>query len=148
MHNMTIDRTGPEAAQCFINWWAAIHSPLRDANMTKFILALVFVVCTSPVFACESPDAEWSMILQSKKHTVKGPYTIAELESNNLIEIRETKEVLPFGYINKYWVQLKARYLPGDRFYFVHFQDGRFFVERHVLVRNDCVIGALMGAIS
>ena len=98
--------------------------------------------------ACESPDYEWAKMLNSEKHTVKGPYTIEELEKGHMIEIRETKEVLPFGYINKQWQELKAMHEEGDQFYFVHYQDGRFFVEHHVLVRNECIIGALMGSIS
>lgn len=65
-----------------------------------------------------------------------------------MVEIRETKQMLPFGYVNKEWNQLKSQYKDGDQFFFVRYVDGMFFMEQHILVRQGCIIGALMGAIS
>lgn len=101
------------------------------------------------VSACETPEQEFNRTLSSGKHTVKGPFSIEHLESANMIEIRETKEKLPFGYINKQWKELKSLYKKGDKFYFVRYESGgRYFMEQHILVREGCVIGNLMGAIS
>jgi len=115
----------------------------------KFILLLIILfLVTESAFSCDSPDHEWERILNNNKYTIKGPFTIAVLEKNNMVKIRETNEVLPFGYMNDEWNKLKAMFKSGDKFYFVRYEDNEFFMELYTLVRDKCVIGVLRGRIS
>ncbi len=65
-----------------------------------------------------------------------------------MITIRETGELLPFGYANKYWNAFKSNYQSADEIYRATHRDNRFFIEEHILVRNGCVIDSLLGEIS
>ena len=60
----------------------------------------------------------------------------------------DTGEVLPFGYSNKEWLEMKAAMQPGDEIYYLSHRDGRFFVEYHILVRDGCTIHRMRGRIS
>jgi hypothetical protein len=111
-------------------------------------IAILLLLFCSASLACKGPDYVWENTLNSEKHQVQGPFTIEELEKEHMIHIRETKQILPFGYSNKTWMKLKGLYRDGDKFFYVKYVDGHFFVEHYVLVRGECVIGALHGAIS
>lgn len=116
--------------------------------MKNILLVIILLLTAESVLACEGTDNEWARTLNSDKHTVKGPFSIEELEQKHMVEIRETKEKLPFGYVNEKWKKLKSLFKSGDKFYFVHYEDGSFFVEQYVLVREKCIIGALWVKIS
>ena len=94
----------------------------------KILISILFVIWSSGAFACKGPEYVWANTLNSEKHHVQGPYTIDQLEKAHMIEIRESKKVLPFGYINEEWENLKSMYKPGDLFFFVRYDDGRFFM--------------------
>jgi hypothetical protein len=116
-------------------------------NKISIILAFSFFV-SGQVFACDKDTPAFSEIQNSGKHTISGPFSIEKLEQEHMVEIRETKQTLPFGYVNKEWNQLKSQYKDGDQFFFVKYEDGMFFMGQHVLVRHGCIIGVLIGAVS
>jgi hypothetical protein len=81
--------------------------------------------------------------------------TAEQLERENMIPVVTGGQtiVLPFGYSNKEWMALKAKWQPGD--YFVRYQSNaalarknKLYVDGHLLVRNGCAIGFMPGAIS
>jgi hypothetical protein len=115
---------------------------------TIILIIILFAVC-SPALACEDPENDWAYILKSRKHTLKGPFTIKEMESNNLVEIYGNGKSLPFGNQNKEWVEMKNMYKSGDELYSVVFTYSRKSIEvTHFLVRGSCVIKTLIVAVS
>lgn len=65
-----------------------------------------------------------------------------------MITIRETGQVLPFGYAHKDWVSFKEEMRLGDSIYWFSHRKGRFYMDGHLLVRYGCVLRLLPGAIS
>lgn len=111
------------------------------------LLFIVLVFAATPVLACEDVNHEWAQILNSRKHTVNGPFSIEKMESNNLIRIK--KKWFPFGNQYKEWKKIKNMYRDGDKFYSVKFENSRkSIVVQHVLVRHGCVIDSIVVAVS
>jgi hypothetical protein len=94
------------------------------------------------------PHETISEITAQKGNSLRGPFSVEELEKEHMIVIRETGQALPFGYSNKAWLEMKAKMQSGDQIYFLSHRDGRFYVDYHVLVRDGCIIGHLQGWIS
>jgi hypothetical protein len=87
-------------------------------------------------------------ITAHKGNSLRGPFSVEELENKHMIVIRETGQALPFGYSNRGWLDMKAAMQSGDQIYFLSHRDGRFYVEYHVLVRDGCIIRRLGGKIT
>ena len=98
--------------------------------------------------ACSKEQPAFAELIASKYNSVSSPLNVAEIEKENMIEIRETKEVLAFGYANKQWLQFKAAIEPGDKVYFMAHTKNKFYLDGHILVRKGCVVQFLKGAIS
>ena len=114
---------------------------------TIVLIIILFSVCSSTL-ACDDPEYDWAHVLNSQ-HTLKGPFTIKEMESNNLIRIYGSRKWLPFGNQNKEWEEMKNMYENGDELYSVVFAYSRKSIEvTHFLVRNGCVIKSLIVSIS
>ena len=114
---------------------------------TIILVIILFSVC-SLTLACDDPENDWAHILNSQ-HTLKGPFTIKEMESNNLIRIYGSGRWVPFGNQNKEWEEMKNMYKNGDKLYSVVFAYSRKSIEvTHFLVRNGCVIKSLIVAAS
>ena len=149
LHNKAFNHAGPLAllgpSKASLFWARLIHR--YASKMKNPLIIILLLLVTELALACEAPEHDFSRIQNSEKHIVKGPFTIEHLEKTNMIEIRETKEKLPFGYSNKEWKELKSLYKTGDKFYFVRYESGgRYFDEQHILVRGSCIIGSLLGA--
>jgi hypothetical protein len=84
----------------------------------------------------------------SEQFTITGPFSVEELEKAHMIEIRETGERLPFGYANRFWVELKRMMQSSDEIYFVAFRDGLFYQDEHALVRDGCIVFTVPGKIT
>jgi hypothetical protein len=80
--------------------------------------------------------------------TITGPLSVEELEKTHMIEIRETGKILPFGYLNASWVELKNMMKRGDKIYFVAFRDSDFYQDSHLLIRKNCVVFVIPGKIT
>jgi hypothetical protein len=113
-----------------------------------FLLTLATLVSAASHAACSSDQPALAEIAASKNHTLSAPLSIAELESANMFKIRETGEVLPFGYGHKQWLEFKVAVAPDDKIYFMTRQSGTFYMDGHILVRNGCVMRFLKGGIS
>ena len=115
---------------------------------TTILIIVLFSVC-SPALACEGSENDWAHILTSYKHTLKGPFTIKEMESANLIRIYGDGKWLPFGNQNKEWEEMKNMYKNGDELFSVVFAYSKKSIEvTHFLVRNGCIIKSLIVAVS
>ena len=97
---------------------------------------------------CAEDQPSLEQFRAGDRHTVSAPLTVAELEASHQIKIRETGQVLPFGYANKDWLQFKAAVIPGDSIHFITQATGSFYSDGYALVRNGCVVKFLLGAIS
>lgn len=104
-------------------------------------------ICVSQPYECE-PINKIEELRTSSQFTFKGPLTVEELEKEHMVEIRGTGKFLPFGYVNKLWVALKEKMQPGDEIHFRRFQDGRFFQEDYILVRNGCILFSVLKSIN
>ena len=83
------------------------------------IVGLIFVsICNFGFAQCGPDQVSLNEILDDEKKSVEGPFTIEDLESSNMIEIRETGEVKPFGYANEKWEEPKAQLRVEDKIYF------------------------------
>lgn len=117
--------------------------------MKIIIFFIILFSACSPALACENTEDDWAQILNRRKHTVKGPFTIKEMESNNLIRIYEKRKWLPFGNQNKEWEEMKNMYKDGDELYSVFFTYSEKSIEvTHVLVRDGCIIKSIIVAVS
>lgn len=116
--------------------------------MKTIVLIIILFSVFSPALACDNPEYDWTHILNSQ-HTLKGPFTIKEMESNNLIRIYKSGKWLPFGNQNKEWEEMKNMYKNGDELYSVVFAYSRKSTEvTHFLVRNGCIIKSLIVSVS
>lgn len=100
------------------------------------------------VYANCGDRASLEDVRESNKETVSGPFSVAELERDRMIEIRHTGEVLPFGYSNQEWEKLKSLMEAGDEIFYVEHQDGMYRHSGHLLVREGCVVYFLLGFIT
>lgn len=116
----------------------------------KYLLSILMIFSCSKSWSleCVEEGKVFKTYLESEKHTVEGPFTIEQLENINMIEVRETKEVIPFGYSNKLWLEFKSKIRKGDSIYFVKLIDGKAYYGGHILVREGCIIEFLMGVTS
>jgi len=121
----------------------AYYGVIRNSSLLFLLVILILHATTA--FSCDRSEFDWSRITNSSKHKIQGPFTIEELEKKHREEIKETKAVLPFGYLNEEWTKLKSQYKSGDKFYFVRFEEKQFLVKYYVLVRDNCIIGGLSG---
>ena len=112
------------------------------------ISTLVALLISGNLLADCGGEASISEIHKSEKETLSGPFSVAELERDRMIEIRETGETLPFGYSNSEWEQLKSLMQPGDQIFHVLHQDGRYSHSGHLLIREGCVVFFLLGSIT
>ncbi len=112
-----------------------------------FMIMFALPVVAHASEPCDPHDAISEVAVQ-KGNLLRGPLNVDELEKEHSIVIRETGEALPFGYVNKAWLAMKAAMQPGDRIYFLSHRDGTFYVDYHVLVRDGCIIRRLRGKIS
>ena len=118
---------------------------MKYAPIIFFISLSSFALHSQPC----APDQESSERLQVKAGShLDGPLKISELERSNMIQVRETREVLPFGYANKEWVEFKSTIKHGDDIYFHSYRNGQFYMDRYILIRDGCVVSYLNGKIS
>jgi hypothetical protein len=94
------------------------------------------------------PHETFSEVAAEKGNSLSGPFSVEELEKENMIVVRETGQALPFGYSNKAWLGMKAAMQPGDQIYFLSHSDGSFYVDYHILVHDGCIVRRLMGKIT
>ena len=97
---------------------------------------------------CIPNEPALSELVKNKTITITGPFTIEELERENMIEVKGIKEKLPFGYGNDKWQKFKADISNNDKVYFMVKREGHFYQDGHILVRGGCVVRFLPGAIS
>ena len=119
----------------------------KEALVYKIISAAIFLLSTS-TFACDEQTPALSKFIESDKFEITGPFTVSALEKENMIEIRETGEVLAFGYAYERWVEFKAQIIEGDEIYFFINKEPGFYQDGHFLVRNGCTIDLFNGRIS
>ncbi|MGI9292825.1 MAG: hypothetical protein ACR2PS_02495 [Pseudomonadales bacterium] len=111
-------------------------------------MSLLLLSFGMPIYAC-SGDAVPFEEFESAPHVkISGPYLAGALEKKHMIQIRETGEVLPFGYAYKHWVSFKAKMKVGDKIYFYKSTKDGVFQDGYMLVRKECVIDTLPRAVS
>jgi hypothetical protein len=113
-----------------------------------FVLILAFLPARAHAGDDLSPNNRLYEISARSNTALKGPFTVAELESKHMFVIRETGLALPFGHQNKGWQEMKAIMMPGDQIYQVVIQDGIFNADYHILVRSGCAIRSLARSIT
>tara|TARA_R110001592_G_scaffold358348_1_gene663057 strand:- start:104 stop:451 length:348 start_codon:yes stop_codon:yes gene_type:complete len=102
---------------------------------------LIGLLLSAAIANADCVDSENILKLEeSSKDRIIGPFSVSRLERKNLVEIEETGEKIPFGYVNEQWVMLKSMMKEGDAIYRHKHKDGRFAAETIVLVRNNCVV--------
>jgi len=111
------------------------------------ITAFLMVAFTREVVAGERCRSLTQM-RRDEHFTITGPLSVKELEKTHMIEVRETGKILPFGYSNAEWVELKNMMKRGDKIYFVAFRDSDFYEDSHLLIRKDCVVFVIPGKIT
>jgi len=115
-------------------------------KMKNILLAIILLSISSPSLACKGTEYDWAQTLNTRKHTVKGPFNIEEMESYNLVRINKTW--LPFGNQNNEWIEMKSIFKKGDNFYTVKFEDSRWIIMQHFLIRDSCIIKIIDVAVS
>ena len=60
--------------------------------MKKLLIIILLLLVTELALGCETPDRDFSRILNSEKHIVKGPFTIEHLEKTNIIGSEKQKK--------------------------------------------------------
>jgi hypothetical protein len=111
-----------------------------------FLISLLNVEVASA--ACAPNEPAFSELVTNKTITITGPYTVDELERENMIEVRSEKEKLPFGYGYEQWLKFKAAISHDEKIYFMIKREGHFYQDGHILVRDGCVVRFLPGEIS
>lgn len=97
---------------------------------------------------CAPGRAKFDEIVADKRTTVTGPFSVDDLEKAHMIRIRETGKILPFGYNNAEWLEFKSAIRRGDKIYFEVYEEGRFYSDSHILVRDGCIVRSLWGKMS
>lgn len=127
----------------------AVHSKRYTYMMKYIILFTILIVTNAQALACKGTDYDWEQTLKSQKHTLKGPFSVDEMETNNLVRIYgKEKKSLPFGNQYAEWVKIKNMYKQGDKLYSVSFDHKKWETAQHVLVRNGCIIARIIVAMS
>ena len=118
--------------------------------MMKYIIFItILIVTNTQALACKGTEYDWEQTLDNRKHTLKGPFSVDEMESNNLVRIYgKEKKWLPFGNQNDEWEKMKRIYKNGDKLYSVSFDDAKWETSQHVLVRDGCIIATIIVAMS
>ncbi len=107
--------------------------------MRTFLLLFAVWISNSVYGDC-GESASLDEIRNSGKHTVTGPLAVFQLEEQHMVEIRETGEFVPFGYVNNEWERLKLMMQEGDTIYHVEYREGRFRTTEHVLLHKGCIV--------
>ena len=114
-------------------------------NREMFALLALWIPLLGDASAQCGPDAApLSEQLAQKGMTLSTPLDADELENGHRITIRESGLVLPFGYSNKTWLDMKKAMQAGDQLYLLAQHDGHFRMERYILVRNGCIIRRML----
>ena len=122
--------------------------------MLRAFVAACVVALALPCHAACPSDSQLSS-LRGKGVEFSKPLTVEQVEA--LLQtgpaVAEVPGIKPYGLENSGWQELKAKQRKGD--YFIQFWRGRELVERTkfymdglYLIRGDCVIGWLKGAVS
>jgi hypothetical protein len=81
--------------------------------------------------------------------------SIEQLERGHMIPVKKDGEttVLPFGYANNDWIELKGKWRKGDHFLEMKSSDKlarrkKFYMDGHALIRGNCIVGFIKGAVS
>ena len=112
------------------------------------LIILGVMICGKAVGGSECREENLSFESVLKTQSVTGPFDIVELEKEQMIVIRETGERKAFGYSNEEWEEIKSNLIEGDKIYFISLQDGHFYQDGHIVVREGCVIYFLLGIIT
>jgi len=111
--------------------------------MKKYILSVLLMLTASYAYACEDPDRrEWSPEnYNSDIYTIKGPYSVDQIEKKHTYTPAGQTESIPFGTSNKKWIKFKKTINPGDQFYNIYSEFGDDSSEKYIVVRNKCIVG-------
>jgi hypothetical protein len=71
---------------------------------------------------------------------------VAEVEAKSLAELKQAPSApqVPFGYMNRQWLELKAQMVEGDEIYAY----GSEVEGGMVLIRKGCIVYVLIGWMS
>jgi hypothetical protein len=103
-----------------------------------FVIMFAFLPALARASDDCSPNNQVSEIVARKHTTLRGPFSVEELE----------KDPLRFSAANEAWLKFKAAIKPDDQIYQVVIRDGIFRADYHILVRNGCARRTLMGSIT
>ena len=123
------------------------RQPVRALLMLGFA-CLCFASPSQAACPSNTPMPTYDQLVADKRSKLQGPLSVEELEKANMIEVRETKQKVPFGYMNEEWSQLKAAIKPGDKIHLWSFREGSYFHDGYILVREGCIVKFLPKRIS
>jgi len=90
---------------------------------------------------------------------IKGPLTLKQVEEESIKEIEQDRKdlrpdipLVPYGFINDKWNELKGKYENGDELYYFKSDpmswSGLYGREGHVLIRETRVIAMIFLSVS
>lgn len=114
----------------------------------KFYIFFTLLIFSLNAHACIKDQISISEVVANRHVELSGPFTIKTLENRNMIKIRGTNKVLPFGYANKEWLEFISDIREEDEIYFTKTINRKYYMDGYILIRNGCVINFLTGRVS
>lgn len=109
---------------------------------------LGLLIVSQHIFACNEDQPAIAELRTKPGYQFKGPLSVAEIETKQMIEISETHQMLPFGYANADWLTFKASMQAGDQIYFMVSSLKKSYRDGYALVRHGCIVHFLLGTVS
>jgi hypothetical protein len=129
-------------------------------SMSRFLIPLLVIPLATIAAGCGSGSGSGSQPIDSATNEcelvfseiaakdfneVSGPLSADQLvESQNMLEPIDSKEVMPSGDANQEWLAFKQQFLPGDEVYYLEHSTEQFNQSQHILVRNNCIVEMLV----
>lgn len=128
---------------------------MKRLYVIAVLLAIFITSIHSFSFASEAKNAKAVLIksysnLIGEGAVVSGPFSINDIEKENLKKIAECKQCpqVPFGFVNHSWVKFKSQYKAGD--VILRFRTnnkswtGLYGRDGYALIRGDKIIDTLI----
>jgi len=116
----------------------------------------LFLLCALMTSGCQAAQCDSSIVAPFFDEPVEvfGPFSVEEVEQRQMVEIvvDGDRKMVPFGYINESWQDLKAQMLPGDCLFFYRSDDASWEAlhgrEGYILFRDNAPVDAILTKVS